>query len=324
MSNKQSFHVGVSLHSFTDEYCGFKWSFEDLLVLVSQLGKGLEIVGPAHQRGYPYLTDEYERIFKSAVERNELIPTSYGSYADPFMLTGRDLTPDEMVEYTVPQLHAAATLGFPIVRLQYFVHPVIEKLLPLVEKLNLKVGYELHVPLIVESPETQLLVEQVTRIASPHLGIIPDAGIFSRSVSAFRIDGMRQAGMSEQLIASALKLWQEKNDVVASMATLKQSGLTDEQVGAAESLWGGYGHSDPEALRTIMPHVIHFHGKFYSMVDGDEPDLRYEEFIRVLIQSGYTGWMSSEYEGPPGVDTFEVVRAHQAMVRRYMQKAATA
>lgn len=322
MTDKASFQVGVSLHSFTDEYCSFKWSFEDLLVIASQLGKGLEIVGPAHQRGYPYLTDEYERIFKSSVERNELIPTSYGSYADPFMLSDRDLSPDEMVAYTIPQLEAAAKLGFPIVRLQYFVHPLIEKILPHAEKLNLKVGYELHVPLTVESPETQVLIEQVTRIASPHLGIIPDAGIFSRSISPFRIEGLKQAGLSEELIEIAIKLWKDQRDVLESIDTLKKNGLTDAQVGAAEVIWSSYGHSSPEALRAIMPYVIHFHGKFYSMVDGDEPNVRYEEFIRVLVEEGYAGWMSSEYEGPPGVDTFAVVRAHQAMVKRYIAAAA--
>ena len=60
------------------------------------------------------------------------------------------------------------------------------------------------------------------------------------------------------------------------------------------------------------------------MVDGDEPNLRYEEFIRVLVESAYKGWMSSEYEGPSGVDTFELVRAHQSMIMRYILKAAFA
>jgi sugar phosphate isomerase/epimerase len=152
-----TFRVGVTLHSFTNEYCSFKWSFEDMMQKAALLGGGVEIVGPAHHRGFPEVTDEFERVFKSSVERNGLTPTSYGSYADPFMLPGRDLTPDELVAYTVPQLKGAAKLGFPVVRLQYFVYPVAERLLPYAEKYRLKMGYELHTPLMIEAPLTQQL-----------------------------------------------------------------------------------------------------------------------------------------------------------------------
>ena len=79
MTPKAGLKLGVSLHSFTSEYIGYKWSLEDMFELVSVLGGGLEIVGPAHQRGYPYLTDEYERLFKSSVERWGLTPTCYGT-----------------------------------------------------------------------------------------------------------------------------------------------------------------------------------------------------------------------------------------------------
>jgi hypothetical protein len=187
-----TFRVGVTLHSFTNEYCSFKWSFEDMMQKASLLGRGVEIVGPAHHRSFPEVTDEFERVFKSSVERNGLTPTSYGSYADPFMLPGRDLTEDELVAYTIPQLKGAAKLGFPVVRLQYFVHPVIERLLPYAEKYDLKMGYELHTPLMIEAPLTQELIAQVKRISSPHLGLIPDAGIFTRSIPKFRIDGARE------------------------------------------------------------------------------------------------------------------------------------
>ncbi len=317
-----SFQVGVSLHSFTNEYCSFTWSFEDLLVLASALGGGVEIVGPSHQRGFPYLSDEFERQFKSAVDRNGLTPTSYGSYTDPFTLLERDLTPDEMVVYHIPQLEAAARLGFPIVRLQYFAQPIIEKLLPYAERLDLRMGYELHVPLTVESPETQLLIEQVKRIGSRHLGIIPDAGIFARSVSTYRLTEMKKTGMSDELIQMAVDLWGKKVNVVDSMEELGNHGMTSAQLGTAEGIWSSYGHSDPEALRTVMPYVIHFHGKFYTMVDGDEPDLRYKDFVKVLVETGYKGWLSSEYEGPTGIDTFETVREHQQMIKRYIAEAS--
>jgi sugar phosphate isomerase/epimerase len=64
------------------------------------------------------------------------------------------------------------------------------------------------------------------------------------------------------------------------------------------------------------------HGKFFGMENGDEPYVRFEEVIKVLVESGYNGWMSSEYEGEGGLDTFELVSEQQAMIRRYAKKYA--
>jgi len=318
-----AFQVGVTLHSFTNEYCSFKWSFEDMMQKAALLGGGVEIVGPAHHRGFPEVSDEFERTFKSSVERNGLTPTSYGSYADPFMLPARDLNSDELVAYTIPQLRGAAKLGFPVVRLQYFVYPVVERLLPYAEKYKLRMGYELHCPLMIEAPLTQKLIEQVSRIASPNLGLIPDAGIFTRSIPKFRIEGARRAGVPETLLSRAMELWNAKVPLEQARAQLKEAGADDRTFSAMEIFWGSFGHSDPASLASIMPFVVHTHGKFFSMVNGEEPDVRYEELVKALVRGGYRGWMSSEYEGPD-TDSFEVVRAHQAMVRRYIARFSAA
>jgi sugar phosphate isomerase/epimerase len=293
-----------------------------MLQLVSVLGGGVEIVGPAHQRGYPYLTDEFERIFKSSVERWGLTPTSYGTYADPFMLKDRDLNADELVDYMVPQLKSAAQLGFKIARMQYFAYPVIERLLPWAEKLDVKMGYELHVPLMIKSEKTKVLIEQIERIDSPYLGLIPDTGIFSRSIPEFRLAATRQAGVSEELLARAVELWNAKTPGEEALPELLRLGLRKQNIGNIEFIWGSFGQSEPAELKGILPRVIHMHGKFFSMKDGNEPTVRFEEVAKVLVENGYDGWMSSEYEGPGGVDTFELVRQQQAMIRSYAAKYA--
>ena len=236
------FRIGVSFHSFTNEYVSFAWSFEDMMQKASQLGGGIEIVGPAHHRGFPYVTDEFERSFKSAVERYELTPTSYGSYADPFMLPDRNLTPDEIFEYTVPQIKGAAKLGFPVVRLQHFASVAAERLLPYAEKYNVKMGYELHVPMMIESARTQELIGQIKQLASEHLGLIPDAGIFARSISKRHMQEGRDAGLSEQALKRALELWAVKTPLDQALAALRALGADDKRseswVGA---IWDTFG-----------------------------------------------------------------------------------
>lgn len=316
--NTPPFKVGVTLHSFTAEYVSFAWSFDDMLEKAGQLGGGVEIVGPSHHRGFPEVSDEFERTFKSGVERYGLTPTSYGSYADPFMLPDRNLTPDELYDYTVPQIKGAAKLGFPVVRLQYFASVAAERLVPLAEKLNLKLGYELHAPLMIEAPETQKLLEQIHRLGSDRLGLIPDTSIFARSVSQFHIDRARQSGVPEALIQRALSLWNErKYNEEQAVEILRAEGVDRKSEPVLGSFWGTCGFSEPAALAEIKDHLIHFHGKFYSIVDGVDPDLRYQEVVKALLDIGYTGWMSSEYEGGP-TDTFAVVQAHQVMVKRYI------
>lgn len=319
MSASKPFRIGVSFHSFTNEYCSFAWSFEDMMQHATQLGGGIEIVGPSHHRGFPEVTDEFERIFKSSVERNQLIPTCYGSYADPFMLPDRDLTPDELVAYTIPQLKGASKLGFPIVRLQYFVSPVIERLLPYAEKYRLKMGYELHVPLMIESPKAQGLIEQVKRLSSEYLGLIPDCGIFARSVPKYRLQEGRDMDVPEPLMQRALELWSEKTPLEQALVELEELGLDKKSAAWAERNWGSFGYSEPASLAQIMPYIIHFHGKFFTIENEDEPDIRYEEVVRALLDGGYSGWMSSEYEGATP-DSLTQVQAHQAMVKRYIAR----
>jgi hypothetical protein len=162
----------------------------------------------------------------------------------------------------------------------------------------------------------------VKRISSPHLALIPDAGIFTRSIPKFRIEGARRNGVPEPLLKRAVELWTAKVPLDDARKQLKTLGADDRTFSTMEIFWGSFGHSDPASLASIMPYIIHTHGKFFSMVNGDEPDVRYDEYVKALVQGGYRGWMSSEYEGPD-TDSFEVVKAHQAMVRRYIAKHAS-
>lgn len=321
MTHTGPFRLGISFHTFTEEYCAGRWSFEDMMELAAELGGGVEIVGPAHHRGFPSVTLEFERSFQSAVSRFGLTPVCYGSYADPFTLPDRDFSKDELVAYTIPQLHAAARLGFSIVRLQYFVHPVIERLLPLAAKLNLRLGYELHAPISFESILGKMLLAQVQRLDTPHLGLIPDCGIFGRSVPDFRVQLARQAGIATPLIDQALELWRRDVLVDDAMPILHSAGLTHEQLAKVEIFWGSVAQSDPAGLVNYAPHVIHVHGKYFSLQEGQEPDIRYGDIVQALLASGYAGWMSTEYEGPGQTSSFTIARAHQAMIRRMVASA---
>lgn len=312
----QPLKLGVTLHSFAHEYCSYIWSLDDLFELAGHLGGGVEIVGPSHQRGFPQLTAEFRSVFTSAVRRHGLTPTSYGSYADPFMLPDRDLSDAEMLDYHRPQLDSAARLGFPIVRLQHFAAGIIEQLLPIAERLDLTLGYELHVPMTLESQRGRYLIDQVRTINSPRLGVIPDAGIFARSISRRFLDEGLALGVAPALVDELEAAWHEGVDLDGALALAAEPDAKSPVRTWIGLIWDSFGRSEPAGLLEILQHVVHVHAKFFAIVDDDEPDLRYGDLVSTLVGGGYAGWISSEFEGA-GEDAYQAVSAQHAMIRRY-------
>jgi len=74
--------------------------------------------------------------------------------------------------------------------------------------------------------------------------------------------------------------------------------------------------------KAIMPQVIHVHGKFYDFDEaGNETSIAYDKILPVFHDGGYTGFMSSEWEGHlymRGADAFEMVAKHHALARRIL------
>jgi len=71
--------------------------------------------------------------------------------------------------------------------------------------------------------------------------------------------------------------------------------------------------------------IHHIHAKFLEMQDDyTEYSIPYEQVIAVLIEGGYSGYLSSEYEGNRHiqdafpVDSVEQVRRQQMMFKRLL------
>ena len=79
---------------------------------------------------------------------------------------------------------------------------------------------------------------------------------------------------------------------------------------------------NPNALLQHIPRIFHIHAKFYEMLDdGTEFSIPYDKIIPILIEGGYDGYLSSEYEGNRHiqdvyeVDSVEQVRRQQEMFK---------
>ena len=83
--------------------------------------------------------------------------------------------------------------------------------------------------------------------------------------------------------------------------------------------------SEPKAMLDHMPLIGHIQAKFYEMTDDEvEYSIPYDEIVPLLIEGGFDGYLSSEYEGNRHiqdafpVDSVEQVRRQHAMFGRLL------
>lgn len=319
--------LGTTLFSFTNEYHSRRYTVEQLIDRVAQLnlGPGLEILGFSHIREYPYVSDEFVAMFRRAVERNNLEPSCLSMNCDMMIHRTRPMTLDESYAYHKAQLETAAKLGFPVAKTQVMVGPeLMERLAPLAERLGVKVGVEVHTPEAADSPNVIAFCEAYERVGSPYLGLVPDFGASVRSVPQCFIDNFRENGIPEEFIQIALEAWASEGSfeerVARYMKNERAAGAADSHIGAMFMIFGMLGRQEPRKWLDIMPYVIHVHAKFY---DAHESAIPIEELLPLFRDSGYNGYVSSEWEGHAFTDddaTQQLTAFHERM-RRVLAKS---
>jgi sugar phosphate isomerase/epimerase len=325
--------LGVTLYSFTPDFHAGRYTVEQLIAKAAALdmGPGLELIGFQSVRDFPRVTDEFASRFRRLVEENGLEPSCLAINADLAIRSDRFLTDDEHVEYLGAQIEAAARLGFPVVRSQATASPaVVERLLPLAEKLDVRIGAEIHSASTIESPWVLELRELYDRLDSPYLGWIPDFGASTRGISPGVFETYRGKGVSEELLAAIAERWDELHtrdfeageEIGRLIELCHRHGAGDHAVNLAVFAVGIHGHQDPQAWREILPDVVHVHGKFFAIdEDGRDPVVPFDELLPMLAEAGYTGFVSSEYEGwhwDTTSDCFDMVVRQQALSRRVL------
>jgi sugar phosphate isomerase/epimerase len=322
--------LGVTLYSFTPDFHAGRYTFEELMVRAAQLGlgPGLEVIGFQSFRGFPRIPPEVEKRFLELVAEHGWELSCLDGNVDVAVRADRLLDEDETVEYLRAQLATAGRLGFPVLRIQNMATPrVVERLLPDAERLGVKLGMEIHAPETVRSPWVLALRELYARVDSPYLGFIPDFGASTRGISPSVFEVFRAKGVSEELLDEIAARWDElgtrefeaHEEIGNFIALAHRYGAGDHAVNLAVFAVGIHGHQDPQDWKEILPNVVHVHGKFFDIRDGVEPVVPIEDLLDVLDEGGYTGYVSSEYEGwhwDTESDAFQMVADMQALCRR--------
>jgi hypothetical protein len=230
------------------------------------------VIGFQSFRGFPRISPELERRFLRLVDEHGWALACLDGNVDVAVRSDRLLDEDEIVDYLRAQLETAGRLGFPVLRLQNMATPaVMERLLPTAERLDVKLGMEIHAPETVRSPWVLALRELYDRLDSPYLGFIPDFGASTRAISPSVFDAFRAKGVSDELLDAIAARWDElgerqfeaHEEIGNFIGLAHQYGAGDHAVNLAVFAVGIHGHQDPHAWREILPRVVHVHAKFF-------------------------------------------------------------
>lgn len=320
--------TGTTLYALTNEFLSRRYSFEELLAETAKrgTGPGLEIVGFQSIRGFPEVSDEFAERFKELTQEHHLVPTALGINADQEIRRGKLMSDDEMVAYHEPQIRAAAKLGFPVARYQYGAGPeVIRRLAPLAEQLNVKLGLEIHAPQHADHPDVVKYREMYAKVKSPYLGWIPDFSSTASTVPPSFLEHCRKDGVPVKLIELAMDIWRADGDTHARMKQYQErsraAGFDEAHISQLSLIFPMFGKADPRSWKELMPEVVHIHGKFFGFDEmGNEECIDYPALLPLFKEGGFSGYMSSEWEGHmySDADAFQMIERHQALCKRIL------
>lgn len=285
------FRYGVSLYSYMTDY-GTVMDLETALRSIADLGAtGLEILGEGHVPNYPNPPQEWVDEWFALLEKYGLEPTNFGSWIDTRLHSSgenaRDMTVEEGAAALQRDLRLAKRLGFRFVRPKIGVvssdlipHPiwteVVEASLPLAAELDVIICPEIHSPTPIKHEVVDDYIALIKRTGTKHFGLLLDTGIFQdRPIP------------------------------------LKPGELPGRRPAFLDGI-----HVDPADVFDVIDHVVFIQAKFHDIDDElVDQQIPWEPVLKALKEAGYTGYLSSEYEGEriPWRSIEQVRRQHSLM-----------
>lgn len=284
-----SFKYGVSLFSFTGDY-GTVMDLEDSMMVINDLGAtGIEILGEGHIPNYPNPTTEWLDTWFGLLDKYQLEPTNLGSWIDTRLHQGGTIDAATGASMLERDLKLAARLGFKFVRPKIGVvspeldlDPVWEESvvrnLDLAAELDVTICPEIHAPTPIKHPVVDGYIDLIQRTGTKHFGLLIDTGIFQDRPIPLR------PGETKETRPSFL------------------DGL----------------NVDPKDLLDVIDYVVFVQAKFNNINDDFEDDqIPWVPVLQAFKDGGYTGYLSSEYEGDRSPwRSLDQVRRQHALMRK--------
>jgi len=339
--------LAASLYSYNGDLQAGTMSLEDCLADLSDMGAaGVEFLPEAIVPNYPNPPKPWVKQWFGWLDKYGLVPIALDGGADTKLYKRRTLSAQEIADLIIVDLKLANTLGCKAYRGLGSSWPaalgvagnisartvwstgitpfeIYDKLLPYAEKYDVRIGEELHVPFLIKSDWLEETVEYIQKRGTTHLGFVPDMSIFVRQPpKGLDPESFVERGVPREVVNYVTQSREERVDEeVAKKRVLEMGG------GAAglhltalvyHLSYASTERNEPEQLKWLIPYTVHIHAKCYEFPDdlSDEHSIPYSEIVPVLARGGYTGYLSSEYEGDRRpFAASDQVRRQQLMIR---------
>jgi sugar phosphate isomerase/epimerase len=321
---------GVSLYSFQEEYFLRKLTVEDCIAAAGSVGaRGIEIIPEQSIPGFPHISDEFVEAWFSWMDRYGTTPVATDLFLDTKLYPDRWLTLDEQVASFHRDIDIAVRLGAKVVRAIINTSPeVMEGAAPYAEEKGVRLLLEVHAPFHYSHPWILEHIEVMHRTGSPALGLMPDMGTFVKRFPRVVSERALRDGAKPELVDLIVKTYDDGGDThaLADIVNYRDGGPVDFGLArqATHYIW-----IEPKTMLEHMPLIGHIQAKFYEMTEDEvEYSIPYDEIVPVLVEGGFDGYLSSEYEGNRHiqdafpVDSVEQVRRQHAMFARLLGETA--
>ncbi len=337
--------LGLTAYSYTYDLRARVMTLEDVIADLADMGgEGIEILGESHVPGYPDPSERWVQQWFGWMEKYHAKPSAYDVFVDTMFYKDRLLTVDEAVGRLVTDFKLANRLGFKVLRQQWPPYKadnpadqmwapyyksapameVIRKAIPFAEKYDVKMGVELHSPTQLKSAWMDDCLDVITKTGTKHFGFCPDMSSFVRRAPRAQTARVLAQGARQNIVDFIGKAYMDNMGADKTVAAVAKMGGNE-----VEKRWASmagiyhFSNNNPKDLARLVPYTYHVHAKFYEMMDDlHEYSIPYEEIIPVLAAGGYSGYLSSEYEGArEDFQTSSQVRMQHVMLRRLLAKA---
>lgn len=288
-----AFKYGASVYSFVDDY-GSVMTLEDAFDHIADTGAtGIEILGEGQVEGYPNPSTQFLDRWFGLLDKHKLEPTNMCSWVDMRITLNHNLTVEEGAAELERDLRLAHQLGFKFLRPKFGVlsHDLIpdtnwqgyvERNLDPAHKLGIVMCPEIHAPTPIKHPVVDGYIEFIERTGTKNFGLMIDTGIFQDR---------------------PLVHWgqhQINDEMREHMAFLNGIKVP------------------PEHFLDIAQYVVFIQAKFHDideyLIDQNIP---WEPVVAALKKAGYSGYLSSEYEGLRAPwRAIDQVRRQQVLLRK--------
>lgn len=322
---------GVTFYSYQDELVLHQMSIEDCVAAVADLGTdGVELIGEEGIPNFPDLSDRWVAQWFEWMDKYHTRPICYDLCYDSNLISGRSLTLKESKDIVVRDLKIANKLGFKIVRAQRTIPAdVMEACVPDAEKYDVRMCPEIHAPVLLSSSWLDPYLEVINKTKTKNIGFVVDFGIFVKRPPRVQGGWFVRHGAHEQIAKYVETSYENRQPKDMTLAEVTKMGGNDEDRRWVNSAYA-YSNNNPKDLLKFSQYIYHTHAKFYEMTDQyQEYSIPYDEIIAVLTEAGYSGYLSSEYEGQRHINDImegnavEQVRRQHVMLRKLLGESET-